>query len=66
MGQWDSDTLSEGRCPPNNQLRYIHIPQGAKATLFDGEHFNGMSHQVDSGSYNVSPNWVSSMIVQPA
>jgi len=66
MGEWDSDTLSQGRCPPNNQLRYIHIPQGVKATLFDGEHFNGVSHQVDSGSYNVSPNWVSSMIVQPA
>lgn len=66
MGEWDSHTLPNGNCPPNNQLRFIHIPQGVQATLFDGEHFNGISHQIDSGSYNVSPHWVSSLIVQPA
>jgi len=67
MGQYDYQQLPNGNCPLNNQLRFIHVPKGVVATLFDGEEFNGLNRrQIGSGTYNIAPNWVSSMIVQPA
>lgn len=63
IGLHDRSSLTSGQCPANNELRFIHVPQGVRAILFDGERFEGEQHVVNEGNHHVSPNWVSSMIV---
>jgi len=63
-GSFSEVSLYSEGCPAHNQLRFIHVPEGVQAILYDGANFNGESHVLQTGNYNVRPDWASSLIVQ--
>jgi len=63
-GSFSEYSLYSEDCPAYNKLRFIHVPQGVQAILYDGSNFDGDSHVLQTGNYNVRPGWASSLVVQ--